>query len=250
MKLLDTFFLHRDRFGFYSTTAVFLLWACFHAATAFAADQPEIDLELGEEINETCAGCHGEYGQGSIDGEYPRLAGMTPTYLARQLRLFKSRERLNIPMVPFTNERELPEEDLLAVAAYLSSIQLPTRLPPIDEVNFDALERLEASKRVVNIAPYPGDVGTGGKLYRKECGGCHGKDGYGDDEQDVPQLAGQYSLYLSRQIENIRNADRFHEDAEDPELFREYTDTEITDILAYLATLDDDLDVDQVKMSE
>ena len=250
MNLLETSFSHPGRRGFSAVTVVSLLWAVFCAATAVAADQPEIDLELGEEINETCAGCHGEYGQGSIDGEYPRLAGLTLTYLARQLRLFKARERLNIPMVPFTDERELPEEDLLAVAAYLSSIQLPTRLPPIDEANFDALERLEASKKVVNIAPYPGDVEAGGKLYRKECGGCHGKDGYGDDEQDVPQLAGQYSLYLSRQIENIRNAERFHEDANDPELFREYTDTDIADILAYLATLDDDLDMDQVQTSE
>ena len=35
-----------------------------------------IDMENGEEINEVCAGCHGEFGQGGKAGEYPRLAGM------------------------------------------------------------------------------------------------------------------------------------------------------------------------------
>jgi len=88
------------------------------------AEAPAADLELGEEINETCAGCHGEYGQGSIDGEYPRLAGLTADYLARQLRNFKQRKRLNIPMLPYTNDRELPEEDLVSIAAYLAE---PTR---------------------------------------------------------------------------------------------------------------------------
>ena len=203
------------------------------------AEAPVIDLELGEEINETCAGCHGEYGQGSIDGEYPRLAGLAAEYIARQLRLFKQRQRLNIPMLPYTNERELPEEDLISIAAYLASIQLPTKLPPINEAEFDALARLQASKKVVNIATYPGDVESGRTFYKKECASCHGRDGYGDDKNYVPQLAGQYSRYLLKQVENIRAAERFHDEADDAGIFREYTDDEIAAMLAYLATLDD-----------
>ena len=203
------------------------------------AEAPVIDLELGEEINETCAGCHGEYGQGSIDGEYPRLAGLTDAYIARQLRQFKQRKRINIPMLPYTNDRELPEEDLVSIAAYLASIQLPTKLPPINEAEFDALKRLQASKKVVNIATYPGDVEAGRKFYRKECASCHGSDGYGDDSKDSPQLAGQYSLYLLKQVEDIRAAERFHDEADDAGIFREYTDAEIAAMLAFLATLDD-----------
>jgi len=227
-------------------TALVLVGMVLRAAAtagmpASAAEPPEIDLALGKDINETCAGCHGEYGQGSIDGEYPRLAGLSATYIARQLRLFKQRERINIPMLPYTNERELPEEDLLAIAGYLSSIQLPVKMPPVaDAADFDALERLNLAKRVVNIAPYPGDVAAGGRVYAKECASCHGRDGYGDAAHDVPQLAGQYSLYLSRQVENIRRGERLHDDPDDAELFRQYTDTEINDILAYLATLDDE----------
>jgi cytochrome c553 len=221
-----------------TTTRDFLLLGLIFCAGA-RAEAPVIDLELGEEINETCAGCHGEYGQGSIDGEYPRLAGLAAEYIARQLRNFKQRKRINIPMLPYTNDRELPEEDLVSIAAYLASIQLPTKLPPINEAEFDALARLQASKKVVNIATYTGDVEAGRRFYRKECASCHGRDGYGDNDKHIPQLAGQYSLYLLKQVENIRAAERFHEDADDAEIFREYNDAEIAAMLAYLATLDD-----------
>ena len=222
-----------------NVTAVFMLGMIVCFGVKAEENAPAVDLELGEEINETCAGCHGEYGQGSIDGEYPRLAGLTAEYIARQLRNFKQRERINIPMLPYTNERELPEEDLVSIAAYLSSIQLPTKLPPINEAEFDALKRLQAGKKVINIATYPGDVEAGRKFYKKECASCHGKDGYGDDNKHIPQLAGQYSLYLLKQVENIRKAERFHDEADDAEIFREYSDDEIAAMLAYLATLDD-----------
>ena len=221
------------------TKNLLLLGLIFCAAARAAGETSAVDLELGEEINETCAGCHGEYGQGSIDGEYPRLAGLTAGYIARQLRNFKQRKRINIPMLPYTNDRELPEEDLVSIAAYLTSIKLPTKLPPINEAEFDALKRLQASKKVVNIATYPGDVEAGHKFYKKECASCHGSDGYGDDKKHIPQLAGQYSLYLLKQVENIRTAERFHDDPDDAEIFREYTDAEIAAMLAYLATLDD-----------
>jgi len=221
------------------TKNLLLLGLIFCAAARAEGETPAIDLELGEEINETCAGCHGEYGQGSIDGEYPRLAGLTAEYIARQLRLFKQRKRINIPMLPYTNDRELPEEELVSIAAYLASIELPTKLPPINAAEFDALKRLQASKKVVNIAAYPGDVEAGRKFYKKECASCHGGGGYGDDNKDAPQLAGQYSRYLLKQVESIRTGERFHEDPDDAEIFREYTDAEVAAMLAYLATLDD-----------
>ena len=222
------------------SATVFLLLGLIFCTCARAEDTaPAIDLELGEEINEVCAGCHGEYGQGSLDGEYPRLAGLAAGYIALQLHNFKQRKRINIPMLPYTNERELPEEDLVSIAAYLATIELPTKLPPINEAEFDALERLRASKMVVNIAAYPGDVKAGRKLYKKECASCHGRDGSGDDEELIPPLAGQYSQYLLKQVKDIRAAERFHDDPDDAEIFQEYTDDEIDAILAYLATLDD-----------
>jgi cytochrome c553 len=155
------------------------------------------------------------------------------------LRNFKQRKRVNSPMLPYSNDRELPEEDLVSIAAYLAGIKLPTKLPPINEAEFDALKRLQASKKVVNIATYPGDVEAGRKFYKKECANCHGQDGYGDDRKHIPQLVGQYSQYLLKQVENIRTGERFHDDPDDAGIFREYADAEIAAMLAYLATLDD-----------
>ena len=204
-----------------------------------AEDSPEIDLEYAEEINDTCAGCHGEFGEGSIDGEYPRLAGLDQEYLASQIRHFKSRERLNIPMLPYATERELPEEDVMLIAAYLSRIELPTKLPPIIEEEFDALARLEESGRVINIARYPGNVEKGRRFYRKECAGCHGDQGQGDESRKIPQLTGQYSIYISRQIDNFREGERLHDDPRDADIFKSFSDAEIGDMLAYLSILDD-----------
>jgi len=219
-----------------SAGAVILLPA--YAAEA-AAPITEDDLDYGEEINEVCAGCHGEYGQGSTDGEYPRLAGLDAGYISRQIELFKSRERLNHAMLPYATDRELPADDVRAVAAFLEQLALPTALPPIDEANFNALARLEASKRVLNIARYDGDPAAGEAFYRRECASCHGDDGFGDRDKLAPPLAGQHSLYLLRQIENYRKGERLHEDVDDAEIFREFSDAEIGDMLAWLSLQDD-----------
>ena len=204
-----------------------------------AKAEPPLDLDYGEEINETCAACHGEFGEGSVDGEYPRLAGLDPRYLARQLRNFKTRDRINIPMLPYATERELPEEDVRNIAAYLASIQLPTKLPPIEASEFDAYERLQASKQVLNIARYPGDVVAGQRVYSKECAGCHGEDAEGNAGQLIPPLVGQHSLYLLRQVERFRKGERMHDDPRDAVIFQAFSDTEIGDILAWLSTVDD-----------
>jgi len=51
------------------------------------------------------------------------------------------------------------------------------------------------SKRVLNIAPYPGSVGMGRKLHRVECAGCNGKGTYGDTTGTiVSNICGNCSL--------------------------------------------------------
>ena len=91
----------------------------------------------------------------------------------------------------------------------------------------------------MNIATYTGVVEVGHMYYKQECASCHGQDGYGDDNKGIPQLAGQYSLYLLKQVKNIRTSERLHNDPGNDKIFREYTDAEIATMLAYLVTLDD-----------
>jgi len=201
-------------------------------------------LEYGEEINETCAGCHGENAQGSPDGEYPRLAGLSTRYLTRQLHLFKTRDRLNIPMVPYTNDRELPEEDIQAIVTFINAIDLPTQLEAVDQASvddgsFDALGRLEASKAVMNVPRFTGNAEAGKRLYRKECATCHGKQGQGSHDGRIPPLRGQHSLYLKRQVNRFRKAERIHDAPADAQIFQQFGDSEIDDILTHLSLLDD-----------
>ncbi len=198
------------------------------------------NLEIGEEINEVCAGCHGEFAEGGKEGEYPRLAGLPAKYIERELRLFKSKARLNHPMVPYTKERELPEEDLVDVSAFLETIELYSSLPPIDEKNFNAYERLLQSKRLMNVRRLEGDYDAGEKIYRQECASCHGRDGRGKSEKQIPMLAGQYSNYLLKQINNYIEGGRIHDNEPTEEsIFRDYQPEEIHNLLAYLSILDD-----------
>jgi len=215
---------------------VLLLFLSFIYSSAIA-----YDAEIGEEINETCAGCHGEFGEGGKDGEYPRIAGLPFEYLVNQLELFKARERLNIPMVPYTKERELPKEDIVDVSGYLSNIELLTKIPPIDKSKeFNAYERLKLSQSILNIPRFNANFDKGKQLYFSDCKSCHVRDGNGKNKKGIPLLSGQYTKYLNKQILSYKNGQRVHdeEDLEDS-LFVDYTQDDIDNILAFLSILDD-----------
>jgi len=210
--------------------------------TSVPAGAHEYDPENGEEINEVCAGCHGEFGQGGKEGEYPRLAAMPAEFTARQLHLFRERKRPNLAMVEYIDDRQMPDPDIQDVSIFLARIKLKTRLPPVDETapGFDAYARLLEAKKLMQIPRAAGNQEKGRKLYRKECASCHGKQGWGDEKDAVPMLAGQYTNYLWRQVKKYREKIRIH-DPEEPEseLLTEFTDEEIGDIFAYLSVMDD-----------
>ncbi len=218
------------------------LLALLISLPATAAKEYEYDPDIGEEINELCAGCHGEYGQGGKEGEYPRIASQPLEFVRNQLRLFRDRERKNLAMVEYIDDRQMPEEEIYQISRYLSEITLKTKLPPADEndPNFDAYQRLLDSKQTMQIPRAEGDIERGEKIYSKECDSCHGKQGWGDHEKAVPMLAGQYTNYLWRQVEQLRTLTRIH-DMESPneELLNDFSDEELRDIFAYLSTVDD-----------
>lgn len=202
----------------------------------------EYDPENGEEINEVCAGCHGEFGQGGKEGEYPRLAGMPVEFIARQLHLFRDRLRPNMAMIEYVDERQMPDADIHDIAVFLSGIVLKTKLPPVNESDpgFDAYARLLESKRVMQIPKAEGDPENGRNIYRKECASCHGKLGEGDQEKAVPMLTGQYTSYLWRQVEKYRKKIRIHDpDAPEEQLLTEFSDAQLQDVFAYLSIMDD-----------
>jgi cytochrome c553 len=210
-------------------------------ATPTAELGVKADPEIGQQINGVCAGCHGPLGEGGKKGEYPRLAGQNFEYLKAQLIRFKERRRVNIPMFPYTEERELSDADIVHISAYLAGIKLDTALPVFKE-NEDALARLTAMAKVFNVPRAEGDVDAGAKLYKQECASCHGLKGLGYKEN--PMLAGQYTQYLKRQINKFTAGERIHDKDLDEDLTDREKDVlnqlkpeEIRDILAYLSVL-------------
>jgi cytochrome c553 len=96
--------------------------------SGFIAYVPRGSLALGEALVKegagrtvACAGCHGEKLQGT--GEIPRIAGISTLYTIRQMFAFKTGERKGAhagQMMPVV--AELQEKDIIAVAAYLASL--------------------------------------------------------------------------------------------------------------------------------
>ncbi len=202
----------------------------------------EYDPDIGEEINEVCAGCHGEYGEGGKEGEYPRLAGMSRVFIAQQLYLFRDRKRPNLAMVEYVDDRQMPNSDILDVSRFLEEIKLRTRLPEVDEnaSDFNAYERLLEAKHTMQIPRAEGDADLGRKLYRRECASCHGRDGWGDLEEAVPMLTGQYTNYLWRQVKKYREGIRIHDPGNpDEKLLLEFSDLELKNIFAFISIADD-----------
>jgi cytochrome c553 len=194
-----------------------------------------LDLERAKEIYGPCAACHGPFGAGGKQGEYPRIAGQSPKYVEQQLQAFQSQLRINLPMYPYTRARELDNEDMKLLAAYLAQIELPTR-PPVFKDSDDALARLLAMEKVMIVPRAAGNIENGKAVYQKNCAVCHGKTGQGRGM--FPMLVGQYTNYLQKQIAAYLEADRPH-DEEGAKTGVLYTlkAGDIQDVLAYLTTL-------------
>ncbi|MBI3444066.1 MAG: c-type cytochrome [Magnetospirillum sp.] len=170
----------------------------------------EYDKDNAQDVMRICAGCHGELGAGGGGGSYPRLGGLNADYLAEQMRKFKSRERENIPMIPFAVDRELSERDVLDVTRFLSEVKLDTK-PPANMPS-DGYARLQIMKKVLQIPREPGDLEAGKAFYAADCGPCHGRKGEGRLKK--PAIAPQHIGYLKVQVANFLSGKRKHDDLE------------------------------------
>ena len=207
----------------------FLAAGWFAASTAVA-----VDLEKGKEINGTCAACHGDQGAGGKKGEYPRIAGQRVAYIESQLRNFRSRTRVNIPMFPYTQERELSDEDIKDISAYLAKIELDSKMPTYTGKE-DALTKLLMAEKVMIIPRAEGDLGNGEAIYQKKCATCHGKTGKGRGM--FPMLVGQYTNYLKRQADLYLKGDRPHDEDGVVGVLNTLKEQDIQDILAYITSI-------------
>lgn len=85
------------------------------ASSAALADG---DADAGKSKSVVCQACHGVDGNGTGDGQYPRIAGQYADYLAKALHDYKSGARANPIMAGFANT--LNEQDIEDLAAYFA----------------------------------------------------------------------------------------------------------------------------------
>lgn len=161
-----------------------LVLGTLFAVPALAADYAiEGDTERGKVLaGEYCVECHGLDGTGT-DPERPNIGGQKPLYLIAQLRHLQDAAR-GAPVMKSSGRRhavmghnitELNEAQLADISAYYAGLACS---PP-----FGAMIALPA---VAN-----------------RCQMCHGLDGMGRHPM-VPNLAGQKTPYLVKQLERFR----------------------------------------------
>jgi cytochrome c553 len=155
--------------------------AGLRAESNFPADAP-----LSADV---CMTCHGGYGQGSEVVGGPKLAGMEPWYLKRQLLGFRGGFR-------GIEKDYIPAFEMRAIAATLSDAE-------IDQVVADI-----AQWQDVSVTPtLEGDAAAGASLYAT-CAACHGAQAEGNEALGAPALAGRSDWYLLNQLERFSTGPR------------------------------------------
>ena len=179
-----------------------------------------VDLANGQEINKSCALCHGNIGQGTPGKLSPRLAGLPKEYLIKATKEYRDGVRVNPLMVKTASIDKMTDADIEDISAYLSMIDI------IPDSRF-------------NITQTSGDPEAGKEIYNDECKTCHARDGYGKPKKEAPPVAGQQVEYLYQSMKMFQFNSRMHANEEDDETFVDYNDSDLMNLTAYMATLDD-----------
>jgi len=128
-----------------------------------------------------CAQCHAFNGVSDGSGAFPRIAGQSAYYLAKQLGDFTSGIRVNAIMTPIAGA--LTADDIADVAAYYAGIEAP----------FLPLQRPDSA--LITQGEELAKVGSAANRIQA-CDNCHGISGAGEPPA-IPYLAGQYASYIA-----------------------------------------------------
>ncbi len=174
------------------------LFALVGAATLLCCVSPTLPAEEPDAAAQqhaqklavtVCGTCHGPQGN-STQPKFPRLAGQNATYLAAQLKAFRSQARGDPDAISYMwgMAAELDDDTIAALAAYY------------------AAQKPEYGPRAEQAA-----IGRGREIYERgipaegvpACSSCHGADAHG--QQDFPRLAGQHEQYILKQLGSFQS---------------------------------------------
>lgn len=175
------------------------------------------DVKAGQEKSVMCASCHGTDGN-SVVPMYPKLAGQSANYTAKQLADFKSGERKDPVMAGMV--AALSEQDMNDLAAYFA-VQTPTA---------GAGEGSAIGEKLY----FGGDVAKG----ITACVACHGVKGKGMSQAAFPAVAGQNADYLKKQIASFRNGSRGNDNnSMMRNIAIKLSDNDIDELVKYMSSL-------------
>ncbi|MEX2353912.1 MAG: c-type cytochrome, partial [Gammaproteobacteria bacterium] len=144
----------------------------------------------GRALYASCAGCHGQQGEGNVALNAPKIGGMDPWYLEQQLQHFKAGVR-------GAHEDDTYGNQMRTFAATLTT----------DTAIRDVSAYINTLTDTPAETTISGNVNNGRRLY-VSCGACHGKEGQGNWATGAPRLAGIDDWYLVRQLMNYKSGVR------------------------------------------
>jgi len=167
--------------------------------------------------NPLCPVCHAD-GNNTALPLYPKLAGLDPAYLTKQINDFKAGRRTN----PVMDEiiKQLPDADIPATVAYYSS-QVRTADAVADKALAAAGEQIFKHGIAAQAVP--------------ACANCHNDDGSGTFR--YPRLAGQHTVYLINQLTNLKSGDRHNDLGFMERVAVRLTDDQIKAVAEYISGL-------------
>lgn len=170
-----------------------------NAMTALAEAAPG-DAEAGAAKAAACAACHGVDGN-PADPQYPRIAGQSERYIARQLALFKSGERTT-PMAAIMQPFAMPlsAQDMRDIGAYFAGKSAGAGIAddtPIATGDYAGLKFYEVGEQIYRAGDFAREIPA--------CMACHGPSGLGNPGPPYPAVAGQFADYTARQLRLFRD---------------------------------------------
>jgi cytochrome c553 len=218
MKLLES-----------SPVRVLALMAACVLPMAAAAQDPAVPafskVDSMEARVQGCVTCHGQSGQGTGSGYFPRIAGKPSGYLYNQLVAFRDGTRSYPPMNYLV--AYLPDAYLRDMADHFAKLRPP--FAPKTPSTADAATLARGQALVLN--------GDAGKTI-PACAACHGK-GLTGMEPGIPGLVGLRQIYIVAQLTSWRAGER---NAAEPDCMKRIasrlTDADITAVAAWLAAQD------------
>lgn len=169
-----------------------------------------------------CVTCHGQSGQGTNNGYFPRIAGKPAGYLYNQLVAFRDGTRRYPPMNYLV--AYLPDAYLRQMAEHFARLRPPFAVP--EQANVDAATLARGQSLVTQ-----GDRQTGVPA----CVACHGAGLTGMDP-GIPGLVGLRPTYIAAQLTRWRVGERH---AAEPDCMKrvasKLSDADIAAVSAWLA---------------